>query len=295
MQNEVADFIERLCVGHEVIRDSKSVLSGFRQLDIFVKDLNVAIEFNGVFWHNSDIGIHGSSPLPRNYHQNKTAECAAKGIRLIHIFEDEWTCHRKLCESKLRKLLCPSPVWRIPAEDCIVDLDISQDFKEKFIGKYTFYGQNDGSSWQCALRYSGHVIAMLTAAKARNDKKHDWQIMNYAEINSATVSGGFKTLLDAFINAVNPKSVCMNTPSDWNAPGDFSGCMDFVGIKGPRLYWAHDGIRVNGAAISPANAKAKLLEYDSAKTFRENMNLNKYYRIYDSGTMQFELVTSQLR
>lgn len=289
MQNEVADFIERICIGHEVIRDSKSVLSGFRQLDIFIKSLNTAIEFNGVFWHNSDIGVYGRSPIPRNYHQNKTAECAAKGIRLIHIFEDEWTCHRKLCKSKLRKLLRPGVVRKIPAEDCIVDLGISQGFKEKFIGKYTFYGQNDGSSWQCALRHNGHVIAMLTAAKSRNDKRHEWQIMNYAEINSAIVVNGFKVLLDAFINAVNPESVCMNMSSDWNTPEDFSGCMDFTDMKGPRLYWAHDGIRVNGTSITPANAKAKLLEYDNAKMFRENMNANKYYRIYDSGMMQFEL------
>ena len=36
-----------------------------------------------------------------------------------------------------------------------------------------------------------------------------------------------------------------------------------------------------------ANAKSILDSYDDSKTFVQNMNANKYFRIYDSGTLIF--------
>ena len=64
-----------LCVGHIVRSDCKNVLDNSRQLDIYIEDLKLAIEFNGIFWHNSDIGAHGKNPMPMMYHYNKSIEC----------------------------------------------------------------------------------------------------------------------------------------------------------------------------------------------------------------------------
>ena len=45
---------------------------------------NIAIEFDGLFWHNDKSG------KSNNYHLMKTELCNSKNIHLIHIFEDEW-------------------------------------------------------------------------------------------------------------------------------------------------------------------------------------------------------------
>jgi len=55
----------------------------------------LAIEFNGTYWHSTECG------KDRWYHLNKTLRCKEKGIRLIHIFENEWKENRELCEKTI--------------------------------------------------------------------------------------------------------------------------------------------------------------------------------------------------
>ena len=55
-----------------------------RQLDIFIKSKKIGIEFNGTFYHSIE---HGTKV---EYHLMKTTMCEELGIKLIHIWEDEW-------------------------------------------------------------------------------------------------------------------------------------------------------------------------------------------------------------
>lgn len=54
-----------------------------KELDIFLPDLQLAIEFNGTRWHSIELGT------PKNYHLEKSLLCRNKNIRLIHIYEFE--------------------------------------------------------------------------------------------------------------------------------------------------------------------------------------------------------------
>ena len=59
-----------------------------QQLDIVCIDpatskVAIAFEVNGVYWHST-------SMKPHNYHLNKTRACEKMGIKLVHIWEDEW-------------------------------------------------------------------------------------------------------------------------------------------------------------------------------------------------------------
>ena len=53
------------------------------ELDIYVESLNLAIEFNGTYWHSIE------ADTPKDYHLKKSLMCRDKGIRLIHIYEFE--------------------------------------------------------------------------------------------------------------------------------------------------------------------------------------------------------------
>lgn len=52
------------------------------ELDIVLPDINLAIEYNGLYWHSS-------LRKPNDYHLMKSLLCREKGIRLIHIYEFE--------------------------------------------------------------------------------------------------------------------------------------------------------------------------------------------------------------
>ena len=296
MQTQIEEYVKSICKSNEVRRDCKSILKDTRQLDIYIPYLNIAIEFNGCFWHNSDLSIYGKKPMPISYHAEKTDECLQYGIRLLHIFEDEWIGCERLCKSKLKKILCPTSVRHIDATMCEVFINEDEYKKEQFLNKYTFYG-NDGSSLQYCLTFKGHIIAMMTLSKTRNDKQHDWQILNYVEVNSIIVDGGFQMLLNAFMHHYFPTSIVMRVSRDWNSIEDFIDSFDKAYVDKPRLYWTHDGCRIKGSTITQMNAHSILHQYDETKSFIQNMNDNKYYRIYDSGTIVLErhIANSMLR
>jgi len=64
--------------------ENRKVLENNYELDIWIPELLLAFEYNGMLWHSIDNG-HGDG-----YHLKKTVQCEKKGIRLVHIWEDEW-------------------------------------------------------------------------------------------------------------------------------------------------------------------------------------------------------------
>ena len=93
-QEEVADFVASL--GVRVERDNKTVLGG-KHLDIYCPDQNVAVEYNGIYWHNHESLLKKglSESEARNYHLNKTLGCQKAGVRLIHVWEHMWNDPKK--------------------------------------------------------------------------------------------------------------------------------------------------------------------------------------------------------
>ena len=73
----------------EIIVGSFKVIS-LQELDIYIPDLKLAFEFNGTYFHSIEFGQKGEF-----YHIEKTKKCEDKGIRLIHVWEDEWYYNRE--------------------------------------------------------------------------------------------------------------------------------------------------------------------------------------------------------
>lgn len=69
--------------------DSKEIYP--KELDIYVPSLNFAIEFNGNYWHDKDSWLNDLILNEYNTSENiKTLLCSNKGIKLLHIWEDDW-------------------------------------------------------------------------------------------------------------------------------------------------------------------------------------------------------------
>lgn len=64
------------------------------ELDFFLPHCNMAIEFNGLYWHSDKY-------KDKYYHQNKVKLCYDKNIRLLHIWEDEWIYDKNLIKGKI--------------------------------------------------------------------------------------------------------------------------------------------------------------------------------------------------
>lgn len=112
-ETELKDFLNSLDI--KIIENDRMILEG-KELDIFIPSHNIAIEYNGLYWHSEQY-------IDKNYHLNKTEACEAKGIQLIHIFEDEWLYKQDIVKSRLKNILglTQNKIWARKCEIKIVD------------------------------------------------------------------------------------------------------------------------------------------------------------------------------
>lgn len=69
-----------------------------QELDIYLPEFKIALEYNGMYWHSEEKG------KGQYYHIDKTNKCKEVGIDLIHIFEKEWNENKEKIKNKLFQL-----------------------------------------------------------------------------------------------------------------------------------------------------------------------------------------------
>jgi hypothetical protein len=105
-QRQVTDFLKSIGVS---VRENVTGLDPLiprSEVDIFLPDHNVAVEFDGVWWHaegpsRERAGKSRPSAMPDAI-VSRLDRLAAMGIRLIRVFSDEWIHERATIESVLR-------------------------------------------------------------------------------------------------------------------------------------------------------------------------------------------------
>lgn len=100
-QVEIGEYMKSL--GFEVEVGNRNLVVNPKtgrnlELDLYVKEKNFAIEYNGLHWHSEKYTSPGR-------HYTKAMGCRAAGIALLAIFEDEWTDKTELIKGMIRHRL----------------------------------------------------------------------------------------------------------------------------------------------------------------------------------------------
>lgn len=166
-----------------------------KELDIYIPEKNVAIEFNGNYWH-------GAEQKDKNYHYNKSKECEEKGIRLIHIFEYEWDNERQrpILENIIKHALGITE-HELYARKCTIEERESASMRE-FFEKNNIQGFRGGQKAVC-LVYQGEVIMSYIVGKCFFHKQPSYEIIRGATKLGYTVVGGASKLWRYIINKWN--------------------------------------------------------------------------------------------
>lgn len=196
-EKEVYDFIKTIYSSEVKTRD-RTVLNGL-ELDIYIPDKNIAIEYNGNFWHSE----LKKSP---EYHQQKSIECLNKGIRLIHIFEHEWNdqIKRVKIENILRNILSDE-VEIVYGRQCDVRY-ISSEVAKEYCEKYHLQGYAT-SSINIGLYRAEELLGVLTLGSPRFNSDYEYEIIRLVWKNNIRVVGGFDKMLKFFIEKYKPNNI----------------------------------------------------------------------------------------
>lgn len=90
-EKDLFNFIESLLNDDEIILSNvRSVIAPY-ELDVYVPHLNIALEYNGTYWHSDEVIQNNHGMSSDEYHLMKTELCNDLGIKLLHIAEEDWT------------------------------------------------------------------------------------------------------------------------------------------------------------------------------------------------------------
>lgn len=104
-EKKLAEFVEQLIGVDRVVRNDRTVLAP-RELDIYIPSLKIAIEYNGVYWHDKKLYLDDlNNNTFHSKEQQKTRDCEILGIYVLHVWEDDWLNDEEQVKEHMRKLL----------------------------------------------------------------------------------------------------------------------------------------------------------------------------------------------
>jgi hypothetical protein len=277
---EVYNFIKDNYNGY-ILTNVKNIISN--ELDIYIPNLKLAFEFNGLFWH---------SELFKNkfYHLEKTKECLDKGIELIHIWEDDWDLKKDIVKSIIINKLgkTPNKIWARKCE--IIELEDNKLVKE-FLEKNHIQGFT-GSKVKLGLLFKGELVSLMTFGKIRRSlgnktsKKGSYEMLRFCNKLNTNVVGGASRLFKYFNINYNFDEIISYSDSS-RGKGNFYKKIGFNLLfeTVPNYYWIIDGVKKHRFNFR----KDKLVKEgaDSNKTEVEIMSEKGYYRIFDCGSRKW--------
>jgi hypothetical protein len=273
-QQELYDFVSSFVSDAETCNRSQIG----EELDIYIPSLNIAIEYNGVYWHSE---LYRDS----KYHINKTKKCEEMGIRLIHVWESDWTYRKDIVKSRISNLLGFTPV-KIAARKCSI-LPVSYTDTKDFLNKNHIQG-NVISSTRFGLYYNDELVSIMTFGSGRKSVGGiGIELLRFCNKIGYVVQGGASRLFKYFQKESGGVDVFSYADRCWSVGGLYEN-LGFVKISegAPNYWYVVDGILRHRFSYR----KDVLVKqgYDDSKTEREIMFERGFYRIYDCGSLKYK-------
>lgn len=212
---EIKEFVKSL--GFNPVKYVIGQDSNRFEIDIFIPELNIGIEYNGLYYHCRN-GINHRS---KKYHFDKNSLAYSKGIQLIQIWEDQWKNQKEIIKDIIAARLGKLRGEKIYARKCDIREVSTKDYRD-FCMWYHIQGYRSASV-RLGLYYNNELVQISSFNKARtysisSNTQYEWEWIRGCISSNNKVIGGTSKLFKYFIEKYKPANVlCF---SDWNL---FSG------------------------------------------------------------------------
>lgn len=283
MEEGLFEFLKEIYKGKIIHHtDSRKIIPPY-ELDFYLPERSLAIEYDGLFWHSEKGG-----KKDRNYHLTKTLKCEENGIRLIHIFENEWVRKHNIVKSRVLDVL---GVYEktISADECHVE-EISCGCAKEFEDDNHLMGSVN-SSLNLGLFHGDELVSIMTFRKPRMTKKYEWELVRFCNKLNYCVTGGVGKLLEYFEVNHDPKSLIAYADRRWSDGSvfkDLGFSLDHVSRPNYWYFARNNKLRLENRMKYQKDKQKKVLKvFDESLTEVENMRNNGYDRIFDCGNFVF--------
>ena len=273
LEIKLKNFIEKN-YNKTIIYNDRKILNG-KELDIYLPDINLAIEFNGLFWHNE---LHKD----KKYHINKTNACLQNNIFLFHIYEDDWTTKKEIIKSMLLNKFKISQNKIYARKTEIREINNINTVRE-FLNMNHLQGFV-GSKIKLGLYHNNELVSLMTFGRNRlgiGVKKYDYELLRFCNKINTNVIGGASKLFKYFIKIYKPNNIVSYADRSYS-DGKLYETLNFNFSHNTKesYHYVVDKIRLHRFNFR----KNKIVnDKNKHKTEHEIMNDNNIYRIYNSG------------
>ena len=281
VENDLKDFIKNN-YNNQILYNIRNIISPY-ELDIYLPDLKLAFEFNGLYWHSELY-------KDKNYHLNKTLKCEEQGIHLVQIYEDDWNFKQEIVKSRILNLLGKSN--KLYARNCKIKEISFKDAKEFLESNHLQGGCVD--KVRLGLYDGDALVSLMTFGKLRKnlgqkDKEGCWELLRFCNKLNISVIGGAHKLFNYFIKNFEFKNILSYADRSWTM-NNGKTLYDKLGfylknLSQPNYFYINNMIRENRFKYR----KDQLIKkgFDPNKSEHEIMLGQGLYRIYDSGCAKY--------
>lgn len=256
----------------KVVANDREVIHP-KELDLYFPEHNLAIEFDGEYWHQNS-----TSSL------EKKKLCEEKNIRLINIFQHEF--NEDKIKSALLSALNIQPLKKIYARKCVIKNLSTQEYIDFCNTNHLQNAAN--ASVKLGLFYEDELVEVMSFSQPRFTKKYQWEIIRECSKNQYAVIGGKEKLFNHFLKTYDPSSIISYCDQRWFDGGSYLRLgFKLDHISKPSYFYYKKGDVLQRYQCQKHMLSSFLERYDPELTESDNMNLNGFMKLFDFGEKVF--------
>ncbi len=275
---EIQNFLNNNNI--EFMASNRSIIKPY-ELDIIIPQYNLAIEFNGQYWHSEQMLKKNNKS--NSYHKMKTDMCKHAGYQLLTIFESEWVNNKDIIKSIILNK-CKQIKTKYHGRKCIVKL-VNKNAAKMFFESNHIQGYSNGQN--IGLYYNNILVSCITFSKYKNS----YNLIRFVNKKYTIVHGAFGKLLKYFINTTSFDTIFTFADRRYFEGDVYSlNGFKFVHDVSPSYYYFKTGNELlHKRNYQHKRLSVKLNNYDNNLTEYQNMLNHNYNRIWDCGKIKYEL------
>ncbi len=185
-EKEIQEWLSSLGVPSDKFKFKER--AGGREIDIHVPSARIGIEYCGLYWHNEQ----SPSPRLREYHKTKMKKANDEGIRLITIFQDEWTNRNRQVKNFIKSAIGIHN-QKVFARKCTIK-EISKEESNNFL-KSTHIQGSGKTHISFGIFLEEELLGVITGAKHhRNNQKECFVLNRMSFKDGVLIVGGASKL-----------------------------------------------------------------------------------------------------
>jgi len=284
---QLRDYIQSLISDRLIIFNDRTLINPY-EIDIYIPELKLAFEFNGLYWHSDKY-------KDKNYHNNKHKLCKEKDIELFQIWEDDWLYKNNIIKSIIRnKLKVNCEI--IYARDCKISI-IDHKTTNDFLQNNHLKGKCN-SKYNIALIHNGEIVSLMTFGKLRNSlgykniKDDVFELHRFCNLLNINVIGGASKILSYFMKNVNFSEIITYYDKSFGYKNVYEKIgFEFVSETQIDYNYIVDNIRVHRYKYRKQNLVK--MGYDANKTENEITNELKILKIHGVGNYKYHIIRDE--